>query len=191
VADLVLQLFEEYGDRYAAGERPDLREFLNRAGEGRDELAGLVSRFLQWADAPEPDDDTIVLAQAWIKGEAPLVALRVWRGLRREQVVDWLLKTFAFSPKLEERVAFRYHQLETGQLEVRQADPRLVSGLGELLHARVTDLLAWKPRAVAGQAAYFRTEAALKVEMLQAFPPAMAAPSELDEVDRLFLGHRQ
>jgi hypothetical protein len=53
VADLVLQLFEEYVDRYAGGERPDLRAYLERSGEGRDELAGLVSRFLEWADAPE------------------------------------------------------------------------------------------------------------------------------------------
>src|SRR5262249_2386562 len=146
VADRIMTLFEEYAGRYAAGERPDLREYLDRAGDGRDELARLASGFLQWADAPEPDDEAVAITQAWIDGEAPLVALRVRRGIRREEIIEWVMKHFALASDRREKVALRYHELETGQLDVRRANPELVKGLAELLHARVADLAAWKPR---------------------------------------------
>ena len=182
MADPVLQLFEEYVNRYAAGERPDVRDYLIRAGEGRDELAGLVSRFLQWADAPEPDEDLVALAQAWIEGEAPLVALRVRRGLRREQVVEWVLERFGLASASRDKVGRRYHELETGQLDASRADPALIEGLAGLLHARVGDLLAWKPRPLAAEPAYFRAAESLA----QPSPTAGGMAGPPDEVDRLF-----
>jgi hypothetical protein len=182
VADSVLELFEEYAARFTAGEAPDLREYLARAGEGRDELATLVARFLEWADAPEPGEDAVLVAQAWIEGEAPLLALRVRRGLRREDVVEALVARFGFVP-LREKVARRYHELETGLLDMRRADPALLEELAALFRARVADLLAWKPRPLTAEAAYFRSEAPFR-----AAPVAKAAPApeQPDEVDRLF-----
>jgi hypothetical protein len=183
VADPVLQLFEEYVGRYAAGERPDVREYLTRAGQGGDELADLVSRFLQWADAPEPDDDAVALAQAWIDGEAPLVALRVRRGITRATVVDTIMRVFKLAPERRKKVERRYHELETGQLDARRADPALLRELATLLEARVADLASWKPRPLAAEGMYFRTDAPGKV--VAAAPPAR---EQVDEVDRLFLG---
>jgi hypothetical protein len=186
VTDPVVQLFEEYAGRYAAGERPDLRGYLERAGEGRDELAALVSWFLQWAEAPDPDEDAVAAAQAWIEGEAPLVALRVRRGVKREEVVETLMKRFRIGEALHEKLRRRYHELETGQLDLGRVDPALLDELAALLGARVRDLLTWNPRPLAAEAAYFRV-----AEPLAAPPPAAAAPappSEPDEVDRLFLG---
>ena len=183
MADLVLELFEEYVAAFAAGERPDLRAYLERAGDGREELAALVDRFLVWADAPEPDEDAVAIAQAWIDGEAPLVALRVRRGVKREEVVAWVMERFGLASGLREKVALRYHQLETGQLDVGGADPALVEGLAGFFHARVADLLAWKPRPLAAEPAYFRAEA--PPPPASAVTPAPAA-AEPDEVDRLF-----
>ena len=180
-----MQLFEEYVARFAGGERPDLREYLARAGNERDELARLVDRFLQWAEAPEPDEDAVAVAQAWIEGEAPLVALRVRQGLKRDAVVAALVQRFGFAPELRKKVDRRYHELETGQLDVRRADPALIEELAMLFKSRVADLLAWKPRPLAAEAAYYRAAEPLT-------PQSMAAPapplSEPDEVDRLFLG---
>ena len=183
-----MQLFEEYVGRFAAGERPDLREYLARAGDGRDELAGLVARFLQWAEAPEPDEDAVAVAQAWIEGEAPLVALRVRRGLRREEVVDGGDEALPAWAELREKVARRYHELETGQLDASRADPALLEELASVLRARVADLLAWKPRPLATEAAFYRE--AEPVAMPSTFAAAPPPPSEPDEVDRLFLGEQ-
>jgi hypothetical protein len=177
-----MTLFEEYVDRYAAGERPDLREYLDRAGDDRDELARLASGFLQWAEAPEPDEDAVAIAQAWIEGEAPLVALRVRRGLRRQQIVEWVMDRFGFASDLERKVERRYHELETGQLDVRRVDPALLEGLAELLHTRVADLAAWKPRPLRAEAAYYREN----LELNQLLPASPADAEGRDEVDRLF-----
>jgi hypothetical protein len=182
MADPVMQLFEEYVSRFAGGERPDLRSYLEQASENRDELAELVSRFLQWADAPEPDEDAVAVAQAWLEGEAPLVALRARRGVRREDVVDALMARFGFAAGLREKVRRRYHELETGQIDARRADPALLDELAALFKARVADLLAWRPRPLAAEAAYFRASAPGLAQRL----PDQESRVEPDEVDRLF-----
>jgi hypothetical protein len=176
-----MELFEEYIDKFAAGKQPDLREYMERAGEGRDELAALVSRFLQWAEAPEPDEDAVAVAQAWIEGEAPLVALRVRRGLRREDVVNALITRFGLSAS-REKVARRYHEFETGQIEARRADAALLDELAAVLGARVAEIISWRPRPLGAQMAYYRADTPI-VAVPTARP---AATTEPDEVDRLF-----
>jgi hypothetical protein len=184
VADLVAQLFEEYVGRFTAGERPDLREYLTRARDERDELARLVDRFLQWAEAPEPDEDAVAIAQAWIEGEAPMVALRTRRGLKRDAVVDALMTRFGLAAGSREKVRLRYHELETGQLDLGRVDRALLEELATLFKARVGDFLAWRPRPLAAEAAYYRAS-----EVVPMSPaPAQAQEDEPDEVDRLFLG---
>ena len=42
-----MQLFDEYVASFARGERPDLRDYLARAGDQREELAKLVDIWLQ------------------------------------------------------------------------------------------------------------------------------------------------
>ena len=172
-----------------AGDPNDpLGELLDRdavaalLGEGREELAELVDAFLLWAEAPEPDEDAVAIAQAWLEGEAPLVALRVRRGVRREDVVDAIVARFGLAG-LREKVARRYHELETGQIDARRADPALLDELGALLRTRVADLLAWRPRPLAAEATYFRAEAPVEAPAQALRRPA----EEPDEVDRLFL----
>jgi hypothetical protein len=101
--------------------------------------------------------------------------------VRRDDVVAWLMERFGLEPSAREKVARRYHELETGQLDARRANPTLIQGLADLLRARVADVLAWKPRSLAAEPAYFRaTPGAAQPALLAraAEPP--------DEVDRLF-----
>ena len=81
----------------------------------------------------------------------------------------------------------RYHELETGQLDVRRVDPALLEELATLFRARVGDILAWRPRSLAAKAAYYRS---FPVEQASA-KPARAPDTEPDRVDRLFLGGQQ
>ena len=140
--------------------------------------------FLQWADVPEPDEDAVALAQAWIDGEAPLVALRVRRGVRRSEIVEWVMDRF----RVRSRSAGEGGEAAT--TSSRRANsmhvgltPRSSKGLPSCSGARVADLLAWKPRPVAAQAAYYREN----LELAAAAAPAPAAPAvPPDEVDQLF-----
>jgi hypothetical protein len=173
-----MTLFAEYAARFARGERPDLRDYLARAGREADELAQLVDAFLVRTEPPPPDEETVALTTAWLAGEPPLVELRARRGLRRSEVVDALIERFGLDRAKREKVARYYHEVETGQRV--PADERLVAALAEILRGRVGDLLSWRPRPLAAQPAYYRAESAA------AAPAPAAAPGEPDEIDRLF-----
>lgn len=176
-------LFDEWAQRYRRGEGPDLREYLDRAGSERDAFAGLVDRFLQAAPAPEPAEERVALARAWAEGAPPLLELRVVRGVRRDEVVDALVTSLGLDPSRRERVADRLHELETGQLEPRRVDRRVLETIAATLSARVADLLAWRPLPAEPRAAYFRAS-----EASAAYIPAQAMtdPGEPDEIDELF-----
>jgi hypothetical protein len=178
-----MQLFDEWAASFARGERPDLRQYLARAGEGREELAHLVDGWLARVEPPDPDEDAVALSQAWIAGEPPLLELRRRRGLKRDEVVDFLIKTFRLDMKKREKVKRYYHEVETGRLV--PAESKLVSALTELLGARVSDALSWRPKPIAAQAAYYRAEAPAAVAKISA-----AIPAEQDEIDLLFRARR-
>jgi hypothetical protein len=176
-------LFDEWAQRYRRGEGPDLREYLDRAGTERDALAGLVDRFLQAAPAPEPAADRVALARAWTEGQPPLLQLRVERGVRRDEVVDALIASLGLDPSRREQVKARLHELETGQLEPRRVDRRVLETIAATLSTRVADLLAWRPVPAPPQAAYFRASE----DAAYSIPAAATAdPGEPDEIDELF-----
>ena len=185
MAEDVLALFDEYAARYARGERPDARDYLRRAGEGADELAGLLERYVTAAPPPEPSEDAVAALAAWLGGEPPLLELRRRRGLRREAVVTALVRLLGLDPAKREKIAGYYHQLETGQLEVERVDRRLFAALAETLKARVEDVLAWPAPAPRAQAAYYRAPGE---PAAAAPPPTTAEPQEWDEIDELFRG---
>jgi hypothetical protein len=179
VAEPVTQLFDEWAACFARGERPDLRVYLARAGDGSEELAALVDAWLARIDPPEPDEDAVALAQAWIDGEPPILELRRRRGLKRAQVVDFIVARFGLDNSKRPRVKRYYHEVESGELV--PANEALVAALAELLHARAADLFAWKPRPLqSAPAAYFRSDAHVMASM------KMRAPIQEDDVDRLF-----
>ena len=187
MAEDVFTLFDEYAVRYARGERPDARAYLTRAGEGADDLAELLERFLAAAPAPPTDEDLVAAFEAWLAGDPPLLELRIRRGLRRDEVVDGLIERLSLDRAKREKVKRYYHRLETGLLEPSGVDRRVFEALGEALRARVEDLLAWRPRPLEA-AAYLRADA--DAAAAPPTPPAALiakeAVAEPDEIDALF-----
>jgi hypothetical protein len=181
VPEPVLALFDEWAACFARGERPDLRDYLARAGDGADELAGLVDAWLARAEPPAPDEDAVLLAQAWIDGETAVLALRRRRGLGVDQVVDFLLQRFGLDPSRRKKVGRCYGRVESGDLI--PADGGLVAALADLLSARAADLFP-RPRplgpAQAAPAALYRSAPVMSAKLNQ--PAAM----EYDEIDHLF-----
>lgn len=173
-----MQLFDEWAARFARGERPDLGAYLARAGDGQEELARLADAWLARVEPPEPDEDAVALAQAWIAGDSPILELRRRQGLKRDQVVEFIIERFGLDTAKRGKVKRYYHEVESG--ERLPADEGLVKALAELLHARAADLFRWKPRPLQpSPAAYFRSEQRVVASL------KMPAVQE-DEVDRLF-----
>jgi hypothetical protein len=198
----VTQLFEEYAARYVRGERPEARLYVERAGAGGDELARLIDAYLQRAPVPAADDATRTMMAAWRAGEAPLVALRAQRGLKRDQVVDALMERLGLDRAKREKLKQRYHQLENGLLDPRRVDGSVWEALAETLRTRASDLVGWRPRPLAAEGAFLRVDAAAPLRAARPAPEegapiasAGAREAELgrlepepepDEVDRLF-----
>ena len=176
-----MTLFEEYAACFTRGERPDLREYMARAGEDGEELAQLVDTYLARVEPPPPDEESVALTQAWIDGQPPLAELRSRRGLKREQVVDRLIEIFNLDPRKRPKVARYYHEVETGQRV--PADEGLLAALAEILRTRVSDILALRSRPLEAEPAYLRAASPVPAPTSQ---PSAAREEEADEVDLLF-----
>jgi hypothetical protein len=179
-------LFDEYAARYARGERPDAREYVERAGDGGAELADLIDAFLARAPAPAPDAETVALFEAWVAGESPLRALAAERGLGRGALVDALAKALAIDPAKREKLAGYVHELEWGLLDTAGVSRRVWDALAGILGARAQELAGWRPRPLAAEAAMYRADDVAAVSG----PPVGEEPDERDEVDELFTGGR-
>jgi hypothetical protein len=135
-------LFAEYADAHARGDRPRADEYLARAGGRADQLAGLLERFVR-APAREPDAETIVLTEAMLTGESPLVGLRARKGVRADDVVDALVKRLGLDPSRRAKVKRYYERLERGLLEPTRVSRRVGGGCrGSARRHRVTSALA-------------------------------------------------
>lgn len=180
----ITQLFAEYADAYARGERPRADEYLARAGGQADELAGLLERFVQAAPAREPDAEALALTEAWLTGEPPLVGLRASRGVRVDEVVDALVEKLGLDPAKRGKVKRYYQRLEQGFLEPGRVSRRVWEVVGELVGGEASQSTGWRPPQAVFSDAYFRADEPLPA----AAAPAHAAPEEEDEIDVLFLG---
>jgi signal transduction histidine kinase len=193
-------LYDEFAARHARGEHPDAREYLERAGERRDELARLLDGFLAAAPVQPPGEETLALFASLLPdslpGETatpPLLAERVRRGWRRDEIVDWIRERFGIGEEKQEKVARYWHELETGLLPVSGVSARLREALSERFGEALQAAVAWKPPELDADAAFRRTQAASPQILARMSMPAPAAPEapvvpERDEVDELFLG---
>jgi hypothetical protein len=181
---LVQQLFDEWAAAAARGERPDTLAYLRRAGHHADELASLIEAFRRAEPRREPDEQTRLLTRAWIAGESPLVVLRVGRGLRRDDVVEAIEREFALPAEKRRKLKDYYHQLEAGLLEPRGLNGRLVELLARLLETSPANVLGWRARPLAAEAAFRAVEAPAQMAM----PAVMSQDVERDEIDALFRG---
>jgi hypothetical protein len=184
MSELVDQLADEFVVCYRRGEDPDLRDYLGRAGDESEELARVVEVLLRAVPPPEPTPEAVALARAWVaEQEPPLLALRLERGLRREQVIDSLAQRLALAPTLREKLSLRYHELETGQLDPTRVDRRVWQALGATLRAKAEVLMTWtRPMPRPTAPVMFRAELA----PAEAPPPLLDEPNEPDQVDQLF-----
>jgi hypothetical protein len=182
-------LFDEFALRYRRGERPDVREYLERAGAEREDLGLLIDRFLQAVPAREPSEEEVVLLQAQIQQEPPLLLLRKRRKLRREAVIAALMTALQLDPAKREKVAGYYHELETGLLDPERVDRTVWAALGEFLRANVRALARAGTVSPAAPAASYLRAADFALEThLENIPDQPARAEEPDNVDRLFTG---
>jgi len=183
VSERLFQLFDEYAAAYARGERPSAEDFLERAGAERDELALLLGEYLRRAPAQPASEDDERRLGLLLAPEPPLLALRVERGLRVDDVVSSLVERLGLDPATRAKVKRYYQRLEGGLLDPRGLSGRLRSALVDVFGAAAGPALAWTAPPPAAPAFLRAAEPAAA----QAAPPPPTQAAG-DEVDRLFTG---
>lgn len=183
----VAQLFDEFVDAHVSGERPDVREFLLRAGLGSDELGLLIDRYLEVAPIEQPDEETVIALNARLEHLTPLTAARRRLPLKVDDVVERLRELLGLDESSRVRLRIAYQQLEAEQL-----DP---TGVNDRVWDALRSILGLDPRRLAmRKTSAFAAAAYRRAADFQAGEPAPAAPlgegDAPDEVDFLFRGRR-
>jgi hypothetical protein len=187
-------LFEEFAARHARGEHPDVRDYLDRAGDERDDLAVLIDGYVASVPALEPSAETRAVFAELVPIDAstpPMLAARVRLGMRRSQVVRFLVGSLGVDERQEDKVARYYHELETGLLDPERVEPLVWHNLAKLFGTQIRSLMV-RPNdpPPAMVAAYFRRADDVALDMREIHAPAAPAPEpERDDVDRLFTGN--
>jgi hypothetical protein len=180
--EAVARLLDDWAARLARGEQPDPQPYLDEAGAAAGELAGLLEAFLDAAPRRDPEPETVELVHAWASGDAPLVALRARRGLRRDDLVDAVVAEFAHAPGKRAIVKRYVHRLEAGLIEPRGLSAPLLELLTRTLRVPARTILAARARPVPAAPA-FRLQASAAPDRLM-----IREPEEDDEqVAALFL----
>jgi hypothetical protein len=184
VAELARELFAEFADAYARGERPDARVFLDRAGSEEEQLARLIELFLQGVPAPPARPQDAALLAAWLGAEPPLLELRRRQGLRVDEVVDRLGAALGIDARRQPRLKWQYQRLEGGTLDPAGVAARVWQALAEIFAEPVRDLArAWRAQP-APRAAFLRAPLATSATTVPA-----SGPDPDEEIDALFAGN--
>lgn len=169
----------------------DVDAILDRAGDDRAELLDMVELALALHGPAEPEpaliDELAVQpmfeVRAWpeVLSEARLAA-----GLKRPALVAQLAERLGLRDA-EARLAERYHELETGQIEPAGVQPALVDALGDLLGGIRETLAATRlnPLPDLGPAVALNRSGDVLEDVAMAAPPAPPTAAEL-QVDDLF-----
>ena len=192
MTDTTFTLFDDFAARFARGESPDVRTYLERAGEGRDELADLIDAFLARAEPGEPDEEAVAVMRAFVDDRPPLLELRTRLGIRVDEIVNSLVTGLGVEPHKNAKVKDYYQQLEGGLLDARRVDRRVWDVLAPQLGEAVRDLAGWRPRVTPLPTAFARHALVDRGLAAGAFAVDRAAdvvrPPEEDDVDRPFTG---
>src|SRR4051794_33432886 len=198
------QALSEFIDAWNAGERPEVNDYLERVPEGeRDELAGLLAAFLEWAPPPTyteqqrqeiARDPAVSSTLNLIEGPglwpALLPSLRRRARITRDQVVERLADMLGVSGK-EARVRVYYHEMESGTLDPGGVSQRVIDALASIFGVSSDEIAdageLGAPAAAAG-GVYLRAEMdvhADDAEYERAPRGARQSPGDWDEVDQL------
>jgi len=180
-------LFDEFAARFARGESPDVRAYLERAGDAKDELAELIDAFLARAEPSDPDEEAVAVMRAFVDDRPPLLELRTRRGIRVDEVITTLLARLKIDPRQGGKVKDYYQQLEGGLLDARRVDRRVWDALAVPLGDKVRDVALWRPRVAKPRTAFARGMLADEAGFAAVSRVRQVTP-ERDEVDVLFLG---
>ena len=120
-----MELFDAFCRQHVRGERPDVRDYLERAGPEQEELSRLIDRYLASAPPPKPEPENVQVMTAWLAGEPPLLELRRRRGLGRDAVVEELVGSLSLDPAKRGKVKTYLHELETGWLDPTRVSRRV------------------------------------------------------------------
>ncbi len=182
----VLQLFEEYAGAYARGERPEAQEYLERAGDGADELAQLIEGWLRAVPVSEPDAETLALVSAWMEEEPPLVHVRASKGVRVDEVVTAIVADAGLAEAQTAKVKRYYQRLEEGLLDPRGVSERVWETLRRLIGPTAKAAATWRLAPTSLEPAFYRATAPATLDAATDAMDAIPPMPERDEVDELF-----
>jgi transcriptional regulator with XRE-family HTH domain len=200
------ELLGQFIEAWNAGERPDLRDYLDRAPRReRDRLADLVGVWLELAPTPaySPEALAAIAREPALAGSLDaldaepaelggrVAVLRERAGLALAEVARRVTALFELDD--EPRTAGYLERLERGELDDARLSRRLLAGLAAVLGARADELVP-RPAPAAGQT-FFRAgeeSGEALASGIDALSRAALAPApsggQMDELDRLFLG---
>jgi hypothetical protein len=184
---VVAQLFDEFVDAHVSGERPDVREFMLRAGSESAELGLLIDRYLEVAPIEEPDEETVVALNARLEHLTPLTAARRRLPLKVDDIVERLREILGLATASRARLRVAYQELEAEQLDPAGVDDRVWDALRSILGLDPRRLTLRETPAFAAPA-YLRAADFRVAESAAAAPPH--EHDQPDEVDFLFRGRR-
>jgi hypothetical protein len=186
----VMDIFDEYVRRHRRGERPDVSEYIERAGASGDELGRLVDRYHASTTPPDPEEESVAAMRAWLAGEPPLLELRRGRGLSRDEVVTDLMSDLSLDAGSAPKVRRYFHELEVGSLDPSGVARPVWDSLERVLGASARALAALRTQPVQAAPVFraYQIEHDLASDDLDELVAGLPAAPEWDEVDRLFRG---
>jgi hypothetical protein len=195
------RLLSEFIDGWMAGRRPDVDDYLERAGpDDRAPLEEAIDAFLDTAPIPRYDDATLAQLRAdpdvqamagAVSWEAVMPRLRERAGLGLGDLAAALRQRFRWDERAEHKAAGYLEQLESGSLPPDRVSRRVRETLAAALRVPAGTLeaaaAAWRPEP--GLLWRADEPAQAKVgEHLDALASALSSAAEQDDVDRAFTG---
>jgi hypothetical protein len=205
------ELRDEFAAAFEAGNAPNPQDFVERAsGSGRQETAALIDQYLMTAPRRAWDPlayeqsmakravDQVFESREGVSGTWPelLPSLRMRAQIMRKDLVDRLARALGFGEKPQvEKVGRYYHGMEHGLLPAEGVSDRVIDALAGILSADPERIRQAGSRgqaspgeagAVFARKAYI-DEAYEPVDALASMP-VESAPTQRDEIDRLFTG---
>jgi hypothetical protein len=140
--DGVMALVEEFAAARARGEEPDVREYLERAGDHAGEFGSMVSAIISATPPPAPSAEALASAHALLASEPPHLALRHRRGLTVDELADHLVGELGIAPSGRTRLRALYQRLEAGLVDAAGIAARLRSALATAFDVAEGEIVA-------------------------------------------------